>query len=259
MCVCQEPSKAPVAGSLPKSSRRCTSQLGGKTRPFQASPPYHSLGDRCIVLPGGRQLDRAPLPAPSCSPHAGERVPAGPPCTARRPRWSLALPELWTTPARRVSFGGMKEAGCRCTGAFIFIAMRGKTWRCPMGPESSRNVAGMETASTDADKAPRLWTLPRGLPLSAYLALTTKTTGLSLEVSHYLVCETTIGPTEVTSAVSSLGELFRVWLMLPFPGRELTLSVGNLIHFKNKNGYLICIRQMHFPMPAEISSSRCLK
>lgn len=58
--------------------------------PFQPSPPYHSLGDRCIVFGKRRQLDGAPRPPSSPStpflhPGRRSRSPASPPCIAMRP------------------------------------------------------------------------------------------------------------------------------------------------------------------------------
>lgn len=154
----QEPSKTRVLALCPRAVRGTQASLVGRLArrapPFQSLLPYHSLGDRCIVL-------------------------------WERPAWWLALPEILTTSATRVSVGGMNEAGCPCRGAFIFFAPRGEAWSCPVGPESGRDVDESEKTI----KRPRQETLhrPRDWPSSSYLA---ETNALCWEVSNDLICPT---------------------------------------------------------------------
>lgn len=69
LCPCQGPSAAPVAGSVPRSSGRCTSQPGGKTRQTCAS--FSALAGRPIIhwvtdalFSGEVAAGPAPRPAP---------------------------------------------------------------------------------------------------------------------------------------------------------------------------------------------------
>lgn len=77
--------------------------------PFQPSLPYHSLGDRCIVLRERRKLG-APLPFPA-APTQGPGAQPAHPAQPGGPGMDATLPEHLTTPATRVSGGGMNEVG----------------------------------------------------------------------------------------------------------------------------------------------------
>lgn len=135
----------------------------------------------CSVGEAGRSAGR--LRPPSSGNPGAARIPIAHRAKPGGPAWWLALPEILTTYATRVSVGGMNEAGCPCSGAFIFFAPRGEAWSCPVGPESGRDVDESEKTI----KRPRQETLhrPRDWPSSSYLA---ETNALCWEVSNDLIC-----------------------------------------------------------------------
>lgn len=103
-------------------------------------------GDRRIVLRRGRQLG---APAhPLSSSRGGGRLVAGAPGTLK-------------TPARRVSAGGGRQAGCWC-GRPRVRGPEGEPQSRPVGPESSRNAGGRQKESAAADKAGGPATTSRG-------------------------------------------------------------------------------------------------
>lgn len=160
-------------------------------------------GDRRIVLRRGRQLG-APAHPLSSSPGAwgvggGERLVAGAPGTLK-------------TPARRVSAGGGRQAGCRC-GRPRVRGPEGESQSRPVGPESSRNAGGrrvrpqIRRAGLQPPRGAAAW------PPPSYLARRDKDACAafgSFKLPRLSDCEETAGPTQGESAVSSRQELFRV-------------------------------------------------
>lgn len=220
---CQETSKAAVAGSLPKSSGRRTSQPGGKTGQTCAS--LSALA--ALLLTGwqthcspGRPAAGRPPPPPFLQP-AGRASQPATLHSREAPAWSLALPELWTTPARTVSVGGMNEAGCRCRKALYLLPCgevlepsrgTGKQQECGRewgareagGPGSSRG-SGNTAQACGTCPLPPTW---RG-----------KTDNwMVFGSSHYLVCHTAGNRWPHQGGgicgVSSRQKLFRVGLVL---------------------------------------------
>lgn len=173
---CQETSKAAVAGSLPKSSGRRTSQPGGKTGQTCAS--LSALA--ALLLTGwqthcspGRPAAGRPPPPPFLQP-AGRASQPATLHSREAPAWSLALPELWTTPARTVSVGGMNEAGCRCRKALYLLPCGGSLGAVPWDRKAAGMWAGVRSQrGRRAGIKPRLrqhCSGLRDLPSSSYLA-----------------------------------------------------------------------------------------
>ena len=188
----QEPSKAPIAGSLPESSGRRTSQPGGKTSQTCASLSalaalsFTGWQMHCSAGEAG-SWTRRPPPLLRLRPARRRASQPAHPARPGGPAWLDGHPLTFNnTCYQRAcwwpewSWLSVQGAG----GKLLYLLPRGgKSGSCPLGPENSRHVGGSEKEI----KRPRGGTLhrPRGWPSSSSLA---ETAALSLEVSSDLVC-----------------------------------------------------------------------